>query len=315
MDIFGENYLEIRKKYVIPLIHYGIQRDKYQYWILKDIICEKLISINLDSKNEIIIEIPKDDFYKSIVCEIELYHNKSVIQLYNFIKSSQQSSSWIYVTQYYLLFFCATTLFRFLNCGFTFLNSKNTQKLERFAIAAHSNPIKLNVGNYYFSISGVNEYNNLIIKLVHKSENLHKHTWLQLEKSLRSFSLTSRDDEKIVLSELLSISNKFGYEFHSNLRNKLNYQGESGILDFTKELSFVKINTISDNYSRRLLKYNGDNSVNSQILGSTFILLYILNLNLKLYDEYKNRSQFGKDFQKERDNFLKKHSIGFPILS
>jgi hypothetical protein len=54
------------------------------------------------------IEISKDDYYKALHCDIELFMNKSTVQYCDFLQSKKNSPCWSFVTLYYLTFFSAT---------------------------------------------------------------------------------------------------------------------------------------------------------------------------------------------------------------
>jgi hypothetical protein len=310
--IFSSNYLKTRNQYIIPLIDYGVKRGKSQHWILKDVISTQLISLNQISSTEIDIEIPKDIFYKSLVCEIELFLNKSIIQLINCYKSNNQSLCWRYVTSYYLWFFCTTTLFRFLHRGFTFFHSTNIKSLELFSSTVHSNLIKLNSGNYYFSVIGTNSYDDLIIKLVHQGDNLHKLTGLQLNKIMVEFNKNAADEEKVVLAELLQLSNKLGIDFHSKLRNDLNYSALPSIPDDFK--IGRQLWDLEDNYVTKLLRNDYNISPENKMLVTSFFIIYLLSMNLNLYEDYFQRGKYGRDFTKERENILHVNAVTVPRI-
>ena len=46
MDLFGNNFLDIRNNHIIPLVNYGINRNKFQFWSLKDILTQNIVSLN-----------------------------------------------------------------------------------------------------------------------------------------------------------------------------------------------------------------------------------------------------------------------------
>jgi len=51
MELFGTAFINLRNCYIIPLIQYGIQRNKVKYWGLKSILTNNIISLNSVSKN------------------------------------------------------------------------------------------------------------------------------------------------------------------------------------------------------------------------------------------------------------------------
>lgn len=150
MGLFGKNFLNIRDTYIIPSINHGISRKNYRFWSFKDVITQKIISLNKLAGKSVEIEISKDDYYKSLHCDIELFMNKSTIQYADVIRSNSISPCWSLVTLYYLAFFSTTCFFRFLNRGFIFLTTEQKTRIEDFSLAVNSSPISLDSGNYYF---------------------------------------------------------------------------------------------------------------------------------------------------------------------
>jgi hypothetical protein len=312
MELFGTNYLNIRNIHLLPRLNYGIKRKKIEYWSLKEILTTKLISLNKLNGKSIEIEMSKDDYYKSIHCDIELFMNKSIIQYSDFVNQKEISKSWSFVTFYYFSFFTITCLFRFLNKGFLFFSSEQIRRFEQFSLAVYSNPISLSTGNYYFSLKEINAYGNVVIVLSEKGDSVHKSTWLQLEATLRDFLKNCDSDEAILYNLLLNHFTKFKSEYPSNLRNKLNYNGESSILDLNDNIPIVKLQKIDQKFFSDLAKIDFNSIDNANQMNSiSFLASYFFEFNQKLYKEYLERSKFGKDFSAERDDYLKTKKVKF----
>jgi hypothetical protein len=306
MDLFGKNFLQIRNSHIIPKASFGVLQSKYEYWSLKEIFTNKILSLNKLGGKSYEIEISTDDYYKAIHCDIELFMNKTLVQYSDFKVQGNVSPSWSFITLYYFLFFNATCLFRFIDKGFVFFSRENSKNLENYSIALYSNLISVDVGNYYFSVKEINSYGNIIVTLSFKGDSVHKSTWIQLESTLREFIIRSDQNEKVVLNLLLSHFIGFKTEYPSNLRNKLNYNADSSMLDLGNKLPYSQIKDINDNYLEALIKLNISSKNNSvQIESVSFLVSYLFELNKKLYKEYLERSKFGKDFDRERSNYLK----------
>lgn len=108
MEQFGKNFLYIRNTHVIPLVSYGINKKNIKFWSLKDVITKNVLSLNKMTGKNIEIEISKDDYYKALHCDIELFMNKSTVQYCDFLQSKKNSPCWSFVILYYLTFFSAT---------------------------------------------------------------------------------------------------------------------------------------------------------------------------------------------------------------
>jgi len=305
MRVFGTNYLKLRNQYLIPFIPHGIQRRNYEYWIFKDVITDKLLSLNKISANSFEIEIKEDDFYKGLYCEVQLFFSKSMIQYIDFSQSKLNSASWSFVTLYYLSFFASTTLFRFLHKGFIFLDFSHTKKFENYSLAMYSQPLKLNSGNYYFSVSGINSFGNILLTLTFKGRNIHQSHWIQMEQFLRDSIPDCDNDEKIIFSLLLKLFTEFPTEFQSTLRNKLNYKCESAIWDFEKKFPNINFLHLNGNFVKELLRQEFSKSDINQLNGTAIISVFLMKYILKLFTELTERSEYGKDFSKERNRYLK----------
>ena len=259
---------------MIPLIPYGIQRSSYKHWLFKDVLTDKLLSLNKISPSSFEIEIKQDDFYRGLYCEIQLFFSKSMIQYIDFSQSKLNSASWSFVTLYYLSFFASTTLFRFLHKGFIFLDSSHIKKFEDFSLAMYSLPLSLNSGNYYFSVNGINSFGNIIITLTSKGKNVHQLHWNQMETFLRDSIPDCDNDEKIIFSLLLKLFTEFPTEFQSTLRNKLNYKCESAIWDFEKKFPNIDFLHLNNNFVKELLRQKFSKSDINQLNGTAMVSVF-----------------------------------------
>lgn len=306
MELFDNAFRQIRNTHVIPRVSYGITRKKVKYWSLKEVITTQLISLNKLSGKAVEIELNPDDYFKAIQCEIELFMNKSIIQYLDINAQKSVSKTWSFVTFYYFAFFSATCLFRLLDKGFIFLSREHTKNLEDFSLAVYSNIISLDVGNYYFNLKEINSYGNIILTVSNKGDSVHKSTWIQLEQTLRDLKQISNDSEKVVYELLIEHFSKFKTEYPSYLRNKLNYNGDSSLLDFENLLPQIEIQEIDKSFFKDLAKFDTNNlTETNQMQSISYLASYLFELNKKLYNEYLDRSNYGKDFNKERQDYIK----------
>lgn len=306
MDLFGNNFLTIRNNHLLPRISYGVLRNKYEFWSLKDVFTTKIISLNKLSGKSYEIELSKEDYYKSIHCDIELFMNKVEVQYADFLSNSKISASWSFITFYYFAFFNVTCLFRFIDKGFIFLSREQCKRIEEFSVARYSAPISVTTGNYYFALKEINNYGNVVIILSHKGENVHKSTWLQLESTLREFLNTSDELEKDLIHLFLNHFTQFESSFPSNLRNKLNYNGSSCLLDFNSVIPYISLKELNKDFKTNLIKLDISVTTNfNQMESISYLTSFIFEFNKKLQNEYRSRSSYGKDFETERKKYLK----------
>jgi hypothetical protein len=310
MELFGKNFIRIRNNHLLPRINFGVKRTKHEFWSLKNVFTTKLISLNKLSGKVFEIELSKEDYYKAIHCDIELFMNKIFVHCSDFKNQKNISPTWSFITLYYFAFFNATCLFRFIDKGFIFLNRDHCKRLEEFSIALYSNPISVDNGNYYFSVKEINSYGNIVLAISFKGDSVHKSTWLQMESTLREFVNTADSNEVLLYDLLLNHFTKFKSEYPSNLRNKLNYNGESSILDLENKIPHLSLKKVNSSFLNELthLDTNISNNIN-QMNSISYLSSFLFEFNQKLYREYLDRSKFGQDFNRERIKYLKNNLI------
>ncbi|CAG5069010.1 hypothetical protein DYBT9623_01744 [Dyadobacter sp. CECT 9623] len=304
MNLFGKNYLSVRNENVLPLISYGVKRAKYQHWSFKDVITSNIVSLNKLSGKSVEIEIRKEDYYRALHCDIELFMNKSAVQYADFLKSKSNSPCWSFVTFYYLTFFAVTCFFRFLNRGFIFLSREQKDRLEQFSLAVYSSPITLDSGNYYFKLKEVNAVGNIILTLSFKGESVHKLNWIQLEATFREFIPNCDHNERTMFNCFLSHFSAFRNDFPSSLRNALNYNGESTILDLENSIPYIEMKNLDSDFLKTLFSIGMQDLRINHTSSLAHLTSYLIEFNNELYNEYMVRSGFGKDFARERNQYL-----------
>lgn len=302
-DFFNTAFIFTRNKYILPRINYGVAASKSKHWRLKNVISDRLENINSTTNSGFEVTLKKEDFYKLIFCESELFLNKSYIQLKDYCKLIDNTSgSWSFVTLYYFLFFNLSCLLRFFNKGYVYLTSDITKKLSQSHLALNSEVINIKQGNYFFETDGVDDgYGNILIQF--KSvDTTHKVIWGEFKKVLNSLIKESSDNEMGIYRVILSHFNSFQESYPSTLRNDFNYNAETILLDFNKEIVCYNLPPIDENFYHSFLRIDQNTqSISNKIKSITHISSFIYHLNLKLASEYYNRSSFGKDFIKMRE--------------
>lgn len=187
-QLFGTNYLSIRNTNLIPLVSYGVKKSKLNYWLFKDVITTKPLSITkLTGKSTLEIELEPHIFYNALHTEVEMFFNKAIIQFSQSLNSYNGSPSWSFVTTYYFAFFCCTCFLRFLRQGFIYLNSAHKKNIENLYLLYNSLPISIATGTYYFTFKEINTSGNVVISLINKGDNFHKQNWENLHRIFQSF--------------------------------------------------------------------------------------------------------------------------------
>jgi hypothetical protein len=127
-----------------------------------------------------------------------------------------------------------------------------------------------------------------------------------MESTLKAFIKTSDQNEKVLYHLLLNHFTKFKSEYPSILRNKLNYHGDSSIHDLENNIPYLTLRDINSIYIKELT--NLDTNISSdinQMKCLSYLTSFLFELNQRLYKEYLDRSVFGRDFNNERNKYLK----------
>lgn len=300
-NFFNTGFIHVRNQHIIPRIQYGVEAKKSNFWRLKNVITDKLNNITHLNNSSFEISIKKDDYYKLIYCESELFLNKSYIQYHDYKKMVDNlSGSWSFVTLYYFLFFNLCCLLRFFDRGYIYLTSEYTKKLEKAHLALHSSPININDGNYFFQKKEIDSYGNITLSFK-KVDTTHKVIWGEFRNILVYLISKSSAQELGVYQIMLSHLDSFNSSYPSTLRNELNYNAETILLDFNNEITCYKLLELDDEFYRSFLKINeNDSRISNKIKSVTYISSFIYYLNFQLAEEFYDRSTFGKDFIKMR---------------
>lgn len=303
-NFFSTAYLYARNEFIIPRIDYGVTVKKSRHWKIKDTFSDKLGGFNSIAKDEFSILIKKEYFYKSIYTEVEFFFSKANIQYLeyqNLVRN--RSSTWAVVTLYYFLFFNLCCLLRIFNQGYVYFSFAEKDKIDKFNQVINPLVGPISIGNYFFDIVDLDDgFGSIEIKLK-KVDTTHKVIWGKFLSVIEILESKANDKEKVIYSIIKKCFdiNVFSLSYPSSLRNELNYFGESVFYDFEDSLTCDPLMDINDNFYTSFLKIKYDNNHNSKISSIVFLSSYIFNLNKNLLEDYRERSKFGKDFQKERD--------------
>ena len=294
----------MRNQHIIPRIQYGTDAKRANFWRLKKVITERLNDISCSNGSNFEISISKDDYYKLIYCESELFLNKAYIQYHDYKKMVDNlSGSWSFVTLYYFLFFNLCCLMRFCERGYVYLTQEYTRKLDKAHLAFKSLPTNISDGNYFFQKNRIDTYGNIIISFK-RVDSTHKVIWGDFRDILLVLISNSTAQELGIYKTMLSHLDSFKKEYPSTLRNDLNYNAETILLDFKNEIVCYDLVELNDEFYRSFLKIDeSTSSLSNKIKSITHISSFIYQLNFNLADEFYNRSPYGKDFIRMRKKF------------
>ncbi len=315
MELFGENFIDVRNRYIIPSISFGVGRHEYESWNFKDTVSNNSKNFSSSSKNAFQVEINKSDFFKALHCDIELSLNKTTIQYIDLLYSKGQSKSWSYVTLYYFLFFGTNTLFRLLHSGNVFFYQNQIARFEALSTLSGYGLKPLSTGNYRFSVQGENSNGDILLNFTFQGDNLHKKTWYQFEAIIRGFLPNCDSEEKAIFMQVIEIFKKYTIEFPSQTRNMLNYTGESSMLEIRNKIVHMNLKEFNKAFIKKLFTVDliGSSTLKNQMECTAFLSLLVFKYVQKLYGEYSLRSGYGQDFAEERKKLIQRS--GFPLIT
>ncbi|MEL7606532.1 MAG: hypothetical protein AAGU39_10800 [Sedimentibacter saalensis] len=230
MLVFDKAYVEVKNKYILPLIDYSVPYRSLRNNNIKSILCNKFISVDDLGNKEYRLYFEKDILIKALLGDIELFFIRAVLQKedVNCVSHSSISANWNIVTNYYYSFFYASLLLRICHRGNLFLDLEIKKQLEILISQVIGTPISLD-SNLFYEIQSMN--GNYAIKLSPSAANTHEIVWKKIDDLMDELILLSRSnsEESTVLKSIKNINNKLSNTYPSKLRNRVNYQPLYGI--------------------------------------------------------------------------------------
>lgn len=237
----GQGFLNVRNKYLLPLVGSSVTREKACFWTVTELIerCAKKIVRDSDSTK---ITFLKEDFYRMLIAEVSLFQIKRMRQ-HECIVALKKSANWKFVTLYYDLFFSSFILLLFLHRGFVFIDENNARRIEDLLNQSSTDDIfRFPKGNYFFwADTQENDDDDLVVvSFAPRKDNTHEALWKTLpdivKKEIYEFADT---DEKAIYGTLNEYVKTYGATFPSQTRNFYNYSPLSAENDINNQIMFV----------------------------------------------------------------------------
>lgn len=251
----------------------------------------------------------KEDFYKMIVSEINLFQTKRFHQHEN-LKSNYLSPNWEFVTLYYEFFFTSFVFLLFLHRGFVFFPQEKAKAIETLLQNCTSELYTFPQGNYFF---WVNEKDigadTIIVSFTKSGNNTHEALWKRIPEVLRKdIQSKANTTELSVYENLKNATDAYGEAFPSQTRNHFNYTAISAYNNIEKLIFFTY------RHSKDLIKdflsttFTKDDSWEQKALVTQYYHEIINTLTDLLYKEYIDRGNEKCDFYKYYQTIPKKAS-------
>lgn len=303
--LYGKAFLDIRNHYVFPLLSTSVGIEKAEYWIMKNVLDRQLgYPIELNEKS-FKLSFQKEDFYKSLVAQINLFQSKTVAQFNNF--SNKISPNWQFVTRYYYSYLSGLVFLLFHHQCFTFLSESILNNIISLFDCYGLNPnfiTKLKPGDYLFTEEKL-EDNKVVINFSLDDSNggSHAHLWKRIDILISEIIKKADSNEKQIYDQLHLLCNQnryFAPNFPSETRNYFNYTPESAINNFNNKINFI--DNIDEKFIDRFIKIvpNKNDSFYEKARYSQYYGIIISSLKEKLYEEYITRGH-------EEDEFFQKN--------
>lgn len=208
--------------------------------------------------NNLIVEPECDDLKKlknALFRDFEHFYIKSTIQYIDFLNQHGSSKTWNIVTHYYFLFFCITSLCKYIGRSCIYFNSDEIKMITKNIVSPSIN-LSLSAGLYTYFIEKTNT--SLRIRLFKDTSGMgiHEKAWKLFYNEFISV-LTDKLDKKninfIVIKQIKKIMNAYKENFPSMLRNDFNYQAHHSIDELQNNIpALVNINQADDNLEKIL---------------------------------------------------------------
>lgn len=312
MLIFDRAYTEIKNKYIVPLSSYAVQYRSLRSVNIKAFLNNKWISVEEDSPGVYLFHFVRDDLYKGVLGDIELFYIRQLIQSYDVesIRLTSISANWSIVTYYYNAFFAASLLLRLCHRGNIFLDELLRRNVEGLVSQVLGEVIKLD-SNMFYEVIDNNSDKLLKLRSSGKS-NTHELVWVEMDKLIDEMRLLSRrgSEEFVFLDAIKRINNHLQNTYPSKLRNRVNYQPIYGLWYLDKKL-FVVNSKIS--WIDTILGFSDtsdDNQIACTMLAYSKYIEYLCNNLIAEYFQMKgNQNGIIKKINESRPVKLDDYSI------
>lgn len=306
MSFFAHGFNGVRNEYLIARISYGIKYKKRDYWSIKSVIQNNSLNATKNG-NSFEFTLEKDVFFKALYCEIELFTTKAQAQYKAIVMSRTYSGCWAYVTLYYFLYFNCTILLRNFHRGLTYFDASSAKNLSNVISAYTATPVIFPSGNYYFSVT-VDQYNKIVLSLTAQPDT-HKSTWLQIPRIMREINTYALYEEKDIYDGFLSIFSTMQENYPSALRNELNYQANSEFYELNYVINSGPLLPVDEIFYKNFMSLVNKpprqriaDLTQYKINCSIYLASFLHELNSTFHKEYLLRSNFGKDFMRQRQS-------------
>lgn len=292
-DLFGTSFIRLKQEFLNPLITTVVPQDKIDFWILKHLLVSGRGQFYYNSKNSFSVIFDKEDYYKTLIAEINCFQNKISFQIKE-LKIKYSSSNWHFVTFYYYSFFNAFQMLLYCHQGYIFIDTEEKSEIETILNSISTEVIRIDKGNYLFTEDFIDSNGMINVKFT-KSTNaggVHQDTWKRFSEILRTKLIPNADSNEILIFEQMKkICSYYGEAFPSITRNYFNYNPLSFSNDLNEDITYIS--QIKENFLDKFLSIDAAklDTLEDKAYVTQFFGVIISSLKEKLYREYVDRNK------------------------
>lgn len=292
-DLFGTSFIRFKQEYLNPLITTVVPQDKTEFWILKNLLGTGRCQFNYNSKNCFSVIFDKEDYYKTLIAEINCFQNKISFQIKE-LKTKFTSSNWHFVTFYYYSFFNTFQMLLYCHQGYIFIDTEEKREIESILNSVSTGIIQIDKGNYLFTEDFIDTNGMITVKFT-KSPNaggVHQDTWKRFAEILRTKLIPNADaNERLIFEQMKNICTYYGEAFPSLTRNYFNYNPLSYNNDLNENITYIS--QVKENFIDKFLSLDANrlDTLEDKAYVTQFFGIIISSIKEKLYKEYAERNK------------------------
>lgn len=255
--------------------------------------------------NKLVIEPSSEDLKKlknALFFDFEHYYIKTMIQYTDYLKQTSISKTWNIVTFYYFLFFQITTLCKYTGLSCIYFSPEEIKNIHK-KIITDFDPKMFGKGLYLYSVEKNDDHLKLVLYKDTSGVAIHERSWYLFSQCLEKISknIDKREQDYLIIEQILNLMNKYKSNFPSRIRNLVNYQGFYAIEELQNKIPTI----LHSNFNRLFTlrpKASDDYSVQIECLIHIGTFLFQLlrelheDVNLRLKTPHNEIYELQKQF-------------------
>ena len=264
-------------------------------------------------RDNLVIEPTGDDLKKlknALFRDFEHFYIKAVIQYIDYNNQLKASKTWNIVTHYYFLFFCITSLCKYIGRGCIYFNSEEIKKIEAHLLREASESKPLYKGVYTYFVEKIEDSLKISLSKDASGMGIHEKAWELFHKYFICTLMNDLNNKCYDFSILMQIDktmNAYKENFPSIIRNNFNYQGCYSIDEIQNNVpALIQESSVKEDLSDILTtspKRNDD--ISTKLKFSVYLGIFTYSILKELQADINNRLISRKnEFNEILENFV-----------